>query len=398
MKLAYIFIRFPVWSETFAINDVIHMHKSVDCLDIYNLRINNNENSDVEFKDFDKVKSGINNASIFTLMSGLFIMLIHPVLLAFWTRWLIRNEISRPITLLKCLVLGPQCFYIWSKIKKNNYDVVHLFWGHYTATIGYLLKKTKLKTKLSTFLGAYDLELGLGVSVNVANSADTVWTHSEYNIRQMVNLGINQTKIKVAYRGVDFTPFESASFKKNRFKITAVGRLTKPKAFDDVIRVFYQLVHVFPNLPLELHLLGSGPEEGYLKNLCTELHLEKYITFHGRVNHEDVLKELATSEIFLFMSKYKGDRLPNVVKEAMASKCVCIVSNTAGIEEIVENEKEGFVVEMGDIHKAAEICESILSEKINTLKIKDDAYLKVKNHFTVSSSRDKYLNEWKNLF
>ena len=54
---------------------------------------------------------------------------------------------------------------------------------------------------------------------------------------------------------------------------------------------------------------------------------------------------MAESDIFLFLSSKAGERLPNVVKEAMLSGCICIVSNTPGIDELIEDGKTGFIID-----------------------------------------------------
>ena len=57
------------------------------------------------------------------------------------------------------IALIPMSFYMFEKLKKEKPDIVHLFWGHYPSLVGYLVKKNMPDTKLSQFLGAYDLVL-----------------------------------------------------------------------------------------------------------------------------------------------------------------------------------------------------------------------------------------------
>ena len=44
---------------------------------------------------------------------------------------------------------------------------------------------------------------------------------------------------------------------------------------------------------------------------------------------------MSEAEFFFLMST--TERIPNVVKEAMAAGCVCVVSETPGIRELVED-------------------------------------------------------------
>ena len=393
LKLGYIFVRFPVWSETFAVNDVVEMNKHVDKLKIYNLRSNASPIDEFKYSGFDSIKDKIVEANFVKYVIGKFIALTHPILLIKWLYWLFKNEIRNPVNFLKCYLLGPQVFYIWNEIKKENLDIVHLFWGHFTSSVGFLIKESQLPTKISLFLGAYDLELGLNISVDMANKSDFVFTHAGYNISQMEKLGIKKEKIQVIHRGVNLDLFKDKDFTKKKGKFITVGRLTKPKAFDDALKVFAKLYK--SNANIELTILGTGPEEDYLKVLAKELQIQSSVIFKGRVNHNDVLQELEDAEIFLFPSKYQGDRLPNVVKEAMASGCVSVVTDTAGINELVDNGVSGFIYPMGDNEKATTLCQNILEGKVEGDKISKAAQKKVRNDFSVNASAEKYLEIWK---
>jgi glycosyltransferase involved in cell wall biosynthesis len=51
---------------------------------------------------------------------------------------------------------------------------------------------------------------------------------------------------------------------------------------------------------------------------------------------------MAAAQVPLLISKTEW--VLNVAKEAMASRCVCVVADTAGIEDLLEDEANGVVV------------------------------------------------------
>ncbi len=384
MKIAYIFVRFPVWSETFAVNDVLEMEKNLEKIDVYNLR-------PTDKMDFTG-KSCVYEADLGTNMFGLMIMILNPILFFNWLFWLISHEINRPTLFIKCLLLGPQNFYIWNKIINNQYDIVHLFWGHFTSNLGYLLKKSKSSPRLSMFLGAYDLGFGLSISKDIANKADFLWTHSFYNLEQIDKLGVDSSLVKVVHRGVNAEHFKNNSLDKSKNDIVCIGRMIEDKGFDKVVEVFSMLLK--EKRGLVLHLIGTGPVESTLKKQVKDLGIEANVLFYGKLSHEEVLKKLEQSNIFLFMSRYSGDRLPNVVKEAMAKECLCVVSNTFGIEELVINGETGFIVDKLDTEKAYEICLDILNSSDSFENMRAMAKKSILTNFTVQSATQKYLKYW----
>ena len=54
---------------------------------------------------------------------------------------------------------------------------------------------------------------------------------------------------------------------------------------------------------------------------------------------------MASAQYFLFLSQKKSERLSNVIKEAMACKCICICSKTKGINELIINGYNGYILE-----------------------------------------------------
>ncbi len=175
--------------------------------------------------------------------------------------------------------------------------------------------------------------------------------------------------------------------------ITTSGRLTKPKAFEDVIYVFEKVKYAEPYA--KLIIIGDGEEFNNLKRLVANLNLEDSVIFRGKVQRVEVLDDMARSKIFLFMSAYKGDRLPNVVKEAMASKCACVVSDTTGIEELVEDGKTGFIVKKHDIEAASARVLELIKDDKKREQISIDSMNFVKENFSIKNSIGKYTTVWK---
>jgi glycosyltransferase involved in cell wall biosynthesis len=118
------------------------------------------------------------------------------------------------------------------------------------------------------------------------------------------------------------------------------------------------------------------------------------VRFLGHVAHTDVARELAHAHVFLHMSWEDTERLPNVVKEAMASHCVCVVTQTEGIEELVQDGVSGFVVPPRDVQAAASRVEGVFSGQIDVTSLTAAASSHIARFFTVSRSMQSYIDRW----
>lgn len=109
------------------------------------------------------------------------------------------------------------------------------------------------------------------------------------------------------------------------------------KGFDKVIDLFIKYKEINPNA--KLNIVGDGVFKTNLEKQVKNLNLKDSVTFLGHIEHKDVLKQMAEANVFFLLSSKMGERLPNVLKEAMLAKCICVSSKTPGIEELIDMEK-----------------------------------------------------------
>jgi glycosyltransferase involved in cell wall biosynthesis len=112
----------------------------------------------------------------------------------------------------------------------------------------------------------------------------------------------------------------------DKFSIIMVGKLLKIKNFDLGVRVFKNFNDKFPDS--ELIIVGDGPELSNLKKLVDDLEIISKVRFEEWMKREDMLKEMAASDIFLFPSLRDGGGA--VVVEAMAVGKPIVCFNISG--------------------------------------------------------------------
>lgn len=384
-------MQFPAPSETFASSDIQSLNKLNPELSVYSLK---SKHSDYNRMIKDRK---LQNISIFTCevkenILGLIEIIKSPFLFISLLFWLIKNDLKKTGHFIRCFALIPASFYILSQLKKEKPDVVHLFWGHYPSLVGFLVKRVLKNSKISMFLGAYDLEYNLNISKDLAKNADFIFTHAKANIPQLNKMNIKTDKINVIHRGINIKDLSLVieSIHKKSNQIICAGRFLPDKGFDKVIDIFSKLHKNINNS--NLVLVGYGLAQSDLEKQTIDLKIESNVTFTGYLSQNDVLKFMAESDIFLFLSSKAGERLPNVVKEAMLAGCICIVSNTPGIDELIEDGKTGFIIEENNYDLIPNLISSL--NEIKKEEIRANAKEFILKNFDVELSMKKYINIW----
>ena len=93
-------------------------------------------------------------------------------------------------------------------------------------------------------------------------------------------------------------------------------------------------------------IVGSGPLEINLKNLVKEYQLEEQIIFTGQKTVNQLADYYKKSEIYIQASGYEG--LPHVLLEAINYNLTLISTPIGGSNEVLENGKNGWIINLID--------------------------------------------------
>ena len=178
-----------------------------------------------------------------------------------------------------------------------------------------------------------------------ATKADLVITPSEHLRGVVNNWGVKRRNIKVIYNGtkISNTSVERKVDEK-KLKFITVGRLAPWKNIDSIIKSMSILKN--KNINFELLIVGSGPLESDLKNLVKELELEKQVIFTGQKTVNQLADYYKKSEIYIQASGYEG--LPHVLLEAINYNLTLISTPIGGSNEVLENGKNGWIINLID--------------------------------------------------
>ena len=192
------------------------------------------------------------------------------------------------------------------------------------------------------------------------------------------NYGVNPKRIHVVYNGVDLDLIDSVKVdKKYENSIIYVGRLAPHKHVDDLISAVKILKNEISTIKLKI--VGDGIEKEKLTKLVNELGLEKNVEFLGDLDYEDVIQEIKKSNLLVLPSTREGFGM--VLAEAGACKVPVIAYKTGGVVEIVDEGKNGFLVESRSIEDLTKKIQFLIHNTDTIQKMGIYGYQKVNNFF-----------------
>ncbi|TRO13758.1 glycosyltransferase [Ectopseudomonas mendocina] len=149
--------------------------------------------------------------------------------------------------------------------------------------------------------------------------------------------------------------------------IGSIGRLSREKAQDRIIKAFSQLHQCYPNA--RLVIAGQGPEKDRLSELISLLGLDDSVRLLGYIeNPYPLFKRL---DLFVLPSDYEGQGI--VLLEALALGRPVIATDIPGPREILQ-EQGGLLVEPSQEGVRAGI-EQFFQGRLPVVNFKADAYM-----------------------
>lgn len=148
--------------------------------------------------------------------------------------------------------------------------------------------------------------------------------------------GVDKNKIRVIPNYIDTDLFYVMNRDRYEDRIVFVGRLTRQKNLEGLIRAI-------KDLPYSLDVYGTGEMEDELKKLAGDLDVN--VRFLGNVPNREMPEILNRYNLFALPSLYEG--MPKTLLEAMACGCAVIGTNVDGIREIIRDDVNGILCDTG---------------------------------------------------
>ncbi len=215
---------------------------------------------------------------------------------------------------------------------------------------------------------------------------DTIITNSQAIVDQYSAYKYNlHERIQLIYNGMPVAEKRPILAEKlnptGAIRILGCGRFTSVKRFDR----FIHLVHYLQQAKFDVKatLIGSGPELSALKELNRKLGTK--IKFTGYVNTMQPYYE--NSDLLLHTSENEG--LPNVVMEAMYYGSLAAVFHSGGIDDLITNGENGFILNDPAENDLKQIVQDLLSSPERFQALLKNAQNTIYERFQFSHSYTK---------
>ena len=294
------------------------------------------------------------------------------------------------------VVLSDQCtidyiFQLSQLIKKERPDliIVHGYSTHIWTKIAVAISKVSVKLiHVEHNREKYSMVRSF-LTKKLDKYTDKYICVSNGVAKHLEDQGVDSKKIIVIYNGIVIENFACNKEEQAKFTIGMVGRFSKQKDQLTLIKAIEIIKK--SNKNVKLILVGDGKTKEACIKYVNDGNLEEEVKFKSG-QFKDVINCL---DLFVLSTNYEGFGL--VICEAMAANIPVIASNVIGVNEIIVDNENGFLVEKNNEIILADKIVFCLENRDCLAKIVEKANEYVKEKYPDKLMKEKYYDLVKSL-
>jgi len=261
---------------------------------------------------------------------------------------------------------------IRSSINYAPYGVSSIFTGH-----GWAFNENRSAVAKLLIAGIHSVTVLLS-DITIAVSKTTA--------KQVARFPFVNEKIRIIYNGISEVSLLSKEIARKELGnfphtlwIGSISELHTNKGLDYLIRAFEGEADAIPDAGLII--IGGGEEQKNLEKLIKSLKLEDRIHIVGFKS--DARKYLKAFDIFTLTSRTEA--FPYVPLEAGLASLPVIASRVGGIPEVIEHERNGILVDVGNIQHIRTAIRELVDHEERRAKYGNALYADVKGRFSLET-------------
>lgn len=383
--IGYVVKRYPRYSETFIVNEILAHEQAGLQLDIFALR----PPSDTHFQPaIARVKAPVTYLADKGKMGE------------FW------STLQKACKLIPdCQALIPveenvdsgmiyQALQLAIEIKKRGILHLHAHFGTIATAVARVAAKL---TGITYSFTAHAKDIfhesvsEEGFKLLLRDAAATI-TVSDYNVAYLQDTYEKDAhRVTRIYNGLELDrfPFELPTARPPR--IVAVGRLVEKKGFDVLIDACSLLVQ--RGISFDCQIIGGGDLEESLRAQISDLDVNHYVSLTGPRPQSEIVALLQQASVFaapcVIGNDGNRDGLPTVLLESMALGTPCISTDVTGIPEILLDHETGLLISQNDAKALADAIERLLNNDDLRIKLARNARRLIEQQFDIHNNAVK---------
>ena len=385
-RVGYVVKRYPRYSETFIVNEILAHEQAGMSLNIFALR----PSTDTHFQDIiAKVRAPV------TYLPAPFVLSISE----FW------DEIMTSMKTLPGWIAGMEAAReesardvyqaVLLALEARAKGIEHLH-AHFATSAATVARLAALFGGLTYSFTAHAKDI-FHESVQEEDlyrkieDATTVVTVSDYNVDFLKSrFGSAAHKVQRIYNGLDLSRLRFSDPSNRPPCIIAVGRLIEKKGFADLIAACAELDQ--RGVDFQCQIIGGGPLHDALKDDIRQRGLQHKVHIVGPMPQSEVMAALHEAAVFaapcVVGEDGNRDGLPTVVLEAMALGVPCISTDVTGIPEAIKHNHSGVIVPQKNAGALAHALERLLNQPEERTRLAQHARRMVERSFDIHQNAE----------
>ena len=216
-------------------------------------------------------------------------------------------------------------------------------------------------------------------------------TPTQYVQKSLMTDGrVSLSKIDVIPCGTAIPRVDKKISRKKPFVIGCISRLAPEKGQRDVIESMPDLLKKHA---VQLWIIGTGPDEAYLKESAKRLGVHNHVLFKGFVKeNEDVYKDI---DCVVFSSTWELEGFGLVLIEAMARGIPVVASSIGPVSEVVGD--ASLIYEPGDREQLYDHLTHLIEDRTLAHSLASKGRKRVKEKFSIEASAQKMIESFLSL-
>lgn len=165
---------------------------------------------------------------------------------------------------------------------------------------------------------------------------------------------------------------------------TYIGGVTPAKGCDVII----ETATLMPDVTFRL--------VGEIANIIDKNCVPSNVVLTGSKDHEGVLGELEKADVFLFLSRFKGEGFSNALVEAMGAGLPCVVTDWAANADMIVNGECGIVVPKGTTDSLMKALEKLRNVSVRSVMSKK-CVERVRKYYSEKTVIKQYVDAYEEI-
>lgn len=356
MQIAYVLNTYPAPSHSFIRREIRALERRG--LTVHRIAMRPHDGALVDPGDREEAAKThyVLKASVLALLGTLWrTLLLRPVGMLRALRQAVRLGRRSEAGLAKHLIYWIEAAHVARRARALGAERLHAHFGTNAATVAMLAQPMGGPPYSFTVHGPEEFDkpglIGLADKIAAADFTVAVSSYGRSQLARLVHPQLWRS-LQVVHCGIEPEKFaDPTPVPDGRpLRLVCVGRLAEQKGHLTLIEAMAQVAR--RDVPVELILVGDGPLRPLIERAIRRAELDASVFLTGWLDEAGVAAELAQAHGLVMPSFAEG--LPVALMEAMVAMRPPIATWVAGIPELVQPGRNGWLVPPGDAEALAE--------------------------------------------